>query len=166
MIIKSFEIFKFKIPLKFPLKIANIKLTFREGLILKITDENENTGIGEISPLPGLHHENLIDAKFQLDNFLKNLINKNFSINFVQPSHMLNIDLALIQLYPSVHFGVESALLSLQSRSQNIPYFQLFNKYKKKSVKINALLFGTNTQIIEKNSLVTLNNELNKLKLA
>ncbi len=60
MIIKDFELFQFQLPLRTPLKIANKEISNRDGLILKITDESNNIGVGEISPLPGLHKENIL----------------------------------------------------------------------------------------------------------
>ena len=42
MIIKSFELFKFQIPLKYPLKISKASIKNREGFILKLIDDKKN----------------------------------------------------------------------------------------------------------------------------
>jgi o-succinylbenzoate synthase len=149
MIIKSFEIFKFQIPLKFPLKIANKELTFRDGLILRISDESDNIGVGEISPLPGLHKENLSLTIDQIKKISSKILNSKIPKNIEQFKGGFESWLKIFKFYPSVQFGFESAVLSLLSMDQGKSAFEFFHS-SNNSIKINALLSGTLQQIIEK----------------
>ena len=150
MIIKSFEFYKFQIPLKFPLKIAKEELTFREGLILRVTDDKNNIGIGEISPLPGLHKENLLQTIKQLRSISSYLLNKEIPINLEQFNNGFDVWLKNFSLYPSLQFGIESAFLSLLAAQQRISVIDIFHSSLDKSVKINALLTGTPKLITKK----------------
>lgn len=144
MIIKSFEIYKFQIPLKYPLKIINQEITNREGLILRLIDENGFAGVGEISPLPGLHLENIEQCIEQIKSALPKLIGNKISEKFEEFDNQIN------NLYPSVQFGIESAICSLTAIKQGISIFDLIKLNSEESIKINALLTGTIDQIIKK----------------
>ncbi len=66
MTIETVSIQRFDLPLCKPLVIGTQTLTSRTGLMLELTDEYDRVGIGECSPLPGLHRENLDQADQQL----------------------------------------------------------------------------------------------------
>lgn len=79
----------------------------RRGVWIQIVDHNNNTGWGEIAPLPGWSSETLEDVIFQLKEVKKELFSRSWTKeNCLQ--QILQLD-----LFPSVAFGVESALLSL-----------------------------------------------------
>lgn len=75
---------------------------FREGLYVHLKDTDENTATGEVSPLPGRSLETLDEAHQNL-LALKN----NFMENDLKP----------LTLHPSVMFGMQMALYSLQQSS-------------------------------------------------
>jgi len=150
MIIKSFELFKFQIPLKYPLKIKNDQINYREGLILKIFDEKKIIGFGEISPLPGLHKETYKQTLVQIRKILPKLLNIEIPLNFISSDNDMDILLKKFELYPSVQFGLESAFISLHAGETNISIFDFFNASSNKSIEINALLSGSHDQILKK----------------
>ena len=57
------EIFRYDLPLVRPLRLKNLVLTRRSGLILKLADSESVFGYGEIAPLPGFSPEDLDTAQ-------------------------------------------------------------------------------------------------------
>ena len=143
---KDFKLYSYKIRLKRTLKLKSVSIDSREGLILKIFDDDGNCGFGEIAPLPGFSRENLDDAKsqtIQICNTLKT------SRSQLQPE---KINSALKDfpgdVYPSVSFGVASALLILSADRRNISLSELLNKNCSSSLQVNALLSGSKEEIL------------------
>ncbi len=95
----QWELYKYSLPLKNPVRLLDHELKQRKGLILRLYDKAGNFGEGEISPLPLMHTESLSQAEIQLKNFLS----KSFHNNpyFIK------------SLYPSVRFGFEMAWRTL-----------------------------------------------------
>jgi len=150
MIIKSFELYKFQIPLKFPLKIADEELTFREGLILKISDENSNHGFGEISPLPGFHKETLTQVTEQIKKYFSIILKAEFPQDIDLINNGIYSWFKDLDLYPTVQFGFEAALISLFAEQNQISTIEYLGGFINKHIEINALLSGSSKQIIEK----------------
>ena len=73
----SWELYKYSLPLKNPLRILGQKLRIRKGLILRLYDKAGNFGEGEISPLSLMHLESLSQAETQLKKFLAKSFQKN-----------------------------------------------------------------------------------------
>ena len=102
----------------------------RKGIILSFLSDGLE-GIGEVSPLPGLHSETLSDARKQLESIQK-VINNHLSLNKVidiTDILALNGSLTLsvaelvevcgissTALYPSVRAGIEMALISIAAQ--------------------------------------------------
>ena len=93
------ELYKYSLPLKNPLRILGRTLKLRKGLILSLYDQTRNFGEGEISPMPLMHLESLSLAETQLKKFLTK-------------SFQQNPDL-FKSLPPSVRFGFEMAWRTL-----------------------------------------------------
>lgn len=85
------RIYSYRLRFKAPLSIGNKTLTSREGLIIQVTGKDGAAGYGEVAPLPGYSHETLEQATHQL---------------------MHLVDLSPDDLYPSVAFGLDTALTS------------------------------------------------------
>lgn len=145
MKIKSISLHHFKIPLS--------SGKDREGSYIQLTDENRNRSWGEISPLPNFSKETLAQAIKQLKSKKESIYAIEWSKNSWMPQ------LKKLDLYPSVLFGLESALLSLidPTPSFNLPVSALlmgtFNEIQKKAqfmekegfisakLKVNSLSF-------------------------
>jgi 2-succinyl-5-enolpyruvyl-6-hydroxy-3-cyclohexene-1-carboxylate synthase len=112
-------------------------LSERHGIIVQVTAYNskseEITGIGEISPLTGLHRESLPEAEKQLNTIKAWLSNSELVPSF-EPKAILSLrgelhryldevaSLAQLgTLHPSVASGLEMALISLSSNAIGIP---------------------------------------------
>jgi O-succinylbenzoate synthase len=113
------RIYQYKLPFKSPLKLAKQTLHYREGLIIELRHQDNSVSFGEIAPFPMLHQETLAMAKSQLIKICEQSIT---DINFQT-------------LYPSVRFGIESALFDFKSY-----------KNMNKLIKVNGLLVGDSTR--------------------
>jgi O-succinylbenzoate synthase len=76
MKLASLQVFRYSLPLNAPILVKNHRLSSRQGLILKFTDTVNNTGFGEIAPLPGFSRESLEEVQRevqQVSNFFNDL---------------------------------------------------------------------------------------------
>jgi len=87
----------------------------REGIYIHLQDTSGRKSVGEVSPLPGRSLESLEVALLELNRFKNNFLEKN---------------LTPFALHPSVMFGLEMALRSLQNDSPIIspPVTKLYMK--------------------------------------
>ena len=111
----------------------------RLGLVIQITSKDGlHTGIGEVSPLNGLHNESFEDAGYQVEEIADKL-SQVHSETFppFDPTKILSLDGYLesyIQLFtsllevetllPSVRSGLEMSLISLSSSKLRTPIHQ------------------------------------------
>ena len=96
MKITGFDIFTFNLPFTQPFVVKGRPISKREGLIIRLTTEDVSVGFGEISPLPGFSKESFKEARWQV------------------------VDLRLKStLFPSVQFGLETAVLNLLAAQRN-----------------------------------------------
>jgi 2-succinyl-5-enolpyruvyl-6-hydroxy-3-cyclohexene-1-carboxylate synthase len=121
---------------------ASVDLKKREGIIIQITGSNGLVcGIGEISPLIGLHDESLVEAQRQvqlIQGILQNARSLNFPYFDAETILSLNgslhcfiseltraagIDIVL----SSVRSGLEMALISLAAQQVRLPIHQALN---------------------------------------
>lgn len=104
--------------------------TERKSWIIELTD-GERTGIGECAPLPGLSCDDIPEY----EKTLRALCDK-----FEQEGE---IDYNLMRPYPSMLFGLETAVLSLL-RSEGVKEWSLFNKAftrGERGIPINGLVW-------------------------
>lgn len=83
-------------------KFATIELS-RKRILLLLKNQEGKEALGEISPFPSLNRETFEEALLQLRQFVPTLLGTNWT------KEKLHIP----TLYPSVSFGIESALLQL-----------------------------------------------------
>ncbi len=103
----------------------------RSGILINIIDEKGNSGWGEVAPLPKWSKETLEDSLQQLNRKQQEII----KINWTTRTCLKEIE--KLELFPSVLFGLESALLSiLTPLSEHI-------------VPTSALLMGSPQEILE-----------------
>lgn len=139
MKITDIKLFHYSLPLKSPVKLSKTTLEIREGLVIQITDDNELAGFGEIAPFPGFSREDLNQAETQV---LELLSQQSKSIDCRELENNLK------SFYPSVQFGIESALLDLRSRSRTVSVSQYLSRSPLKSISVNGLLTGTKDEIV------------------
>jgi O-succinylbenzoate synthase len=143
-------LYKFRIILNIPIQVSNKKLTYREGYILSLRDEKNNTGFGEIAPLPGLHKESLGDCLEQLTKLRSLYLNRLITVD-ADNTDSVNMDWLVQDSWaPSVLFGVESAMLNLIARRQNRLTCKLLSDTWQTNLSLNALLHGDRDNILRR----------------
>ena len=75
------ELYKYSLPLKNPLRMLGHTIKVRKGLILRLFDQEGSFGEGEISPMPLMHLESLSLEEAQLKKFLTKLFQQNPDAN-------------------------------------------------------------------------------------
>lgn len=137
------EIFQFSLPLKKSLQIGAHRISHRDGLVLRLRDDSGMAGLGEVAPLPGLHHESLDQALEQVQSLLREIESLPLMTesNWSAATKQLN-------LYPSVRFGFESALLELVSQATGLAVPELLFGCGVSAVPVNALLVGNKNEIL------------------
>lgn len=142
------KIYKFELPLARLLQLKNITLTKRSGLMICLTDDQGNSGYGEISPFPGLHKENVRDALLWLQKNRHHILQIQFPRECRKLSGVFEELLAPLSPPPSVRFGIEMAVLNLFSAGEKISLAHLLSQSPQKTVYINGLLAGTEKEIL------------------
>ncbi len=143
------KLFSFSLSLKKDILIGTNAITERAGIIIELTDENQNRGYGETSPFPFYSDESLKQAKEEL--FLVSESLSNLSVTSVDEIFDFTKE---SKLSGSVCFGIESALLDILSHALNKTTEQLLSENYLREIPINALLSGTKEQIIERAALL------------
>ncbi|MCF6268755.1 MAG: o-succinylbenzoate synthase [Melioribacteraceae bacterium] len=109
MLIRDFKFSQFSLMLKEPLRNASFTIESRKGFIVKIVDENNFIGYGEVSPLPGFSAEPLDECEAALNRLYYSIISKSAR----NEEFDLITELHSISNLPSLLFGIEQAVISL-----------------------------------------------------
>ena len=109
MIIRDFKFSLFSLKFKKPIKNSSFTIKTRSGFIIKITDENNFIGYGEVSPLPGFSAETLDECEVVLNTLYYRIISKSAN----KEEFDLIEELHSISNLPSLLFGIEQAVISL-----------------------------------------------------
>lgn len=109
MIIHDFKYSPFTLKLKEPLRNSSFTIESRTGFIIKIIDENNYIGYGEVSPLPGFSSETLDECEIALNKLYYGIISKSAN---KEEFDLIN-ELHSISNLPSLLFGIEQAVISL-----------------------------------------------------
>ena len=118
-----------------PYQIPMTNGQIREGVVLHMTDTSGNSGWGEIAPLPRWSLETLEQALLQLSQYQSELLTIDWS-----PSTYAH-QLQQMNLFPSVLFGLEAALLSI------------LTPLPEHTVATSALLMGSPQEILHQANL-------------
>lgn len=150
MELPTIELFRYALPLREALTTQSPTNSqgnaLREGLLLVLHDAAGTVGIGEIAPLPGLHHESLEEAEAQTRSIIDRM--QGEEIFFDENEHIVRKTFAQ-EFFPSVQCGVEMAFLSFYARLRNIFPGQSFptERLVPSRVPLNALIAGKNDTI-------------------
>jgi O-succinylbenzoate synthase len=140
MKITMFDIFRYRLSLNRPLVLRGQTLTYREGFVIRLTDDNGTVGWGEIAPLPGFNSEspeNALAATEALAFAVK---------NDAVPNHLEELSGAFAdwighrKLPPSVQCGFESAVLNLIARQRGCTLARLISDTPLVNVPVNGLI--------------------------
>jgi O-succinylbenzoate synthase len=125
------------------------QLSYREGLLLELTDETGVSGWGETSPLPGFSRESLDEAGCQLRELASSLIGTTLPGDWSLSDGALSRGLDDHELAPSVRFGFELAAWNLYASSQGNTLPEVLSEKPDPSVFLNGLLTGPEERVLE-----------------
>jgi len=140
MKIEKFEVFKFELPLKESFLILNYDKSYREGFVVRITDDERNQSYGEISPLMGVHQETEEDILQKLSGLKKECEKKEFDLEKFDSQNLFADFSFLWMQSPVVSLGCEQALLHLLSLRRKVSISSLFSENPQHVVPLNGLL--------------------------
>ncbi|HSW40114.1 MAG TPA: o-succinylbenzoate synthase [Acidobacteriota bacterium] len=99
------RLFEYSLPLRAPLPVGQYRLKTREGLLAALRNEMGEVGWGDIAPLPGFSREDISQAVRASADLLAGIMSTDAS----------GLAGLARQSPPSVAFGIESALISLNA---------------------------------------------------
>lgn len=162
--LKSARLYKFSVPFKHPLDLKHTTLYQRDGLILVLTDTSGHVGLGEISPLPGFSRETMETAIYKTTMLVDRMINFG---ELTAHQHARRYTSWENRTAPSVvHFGVETALLSLLANARKISLGAMLYGSSTNKIPINGLIRSSISDWVpEANSLVNEGYQTLKIKV-
>jgi len=146
--ITEFEIFRYDLPLSASVQINDIQVKNRSGLLIRICDEQNIFGVGEIAPLPGLHKENLEDALKNLNEIASFLPNSEVPLQLEKLENGFENWIGRRKIMPSVRFGLEMAVLNLLAESTSQSLGRVLSENCQEEIEINGLVIGEKNEII------------------
>src|SRR5262249_43525064 len=111
-------------------------------LILKITNDKDQSGLGEIAPLAGLNRETLVAAQEQLIQLRSKVLTTQIPAGLEHCNGQMEQWLGAHHLSPCVRFGVEMAILSLVLINRRMTWADLFGGSRHERIYLNGLLDG------------------------
>lgn len=134
----------YSLNLKKPFTTSKGNIVHRSGFIIKLTDENGNTGTGDCSPFPDFGSESLESAQNKLVE-LKSILLSDLDIENIKDS------LNNLTPFPTLKAGLEQALLELLAKYNNQSLMELFELNSSKEISVNGVIgFLSLSESIEK----------------
>ena len=134
MKIDSIYIEPFKTTFLEPFQAANKKYNFRKGWYLKIQSE-KIIGIGEISPLQNYSPDYKLPVEKKINELIKNIKLNNNNIDKVK-----KLIKNSLKDFPSIQFGIETAIYDLLSKKNNLPLSKYWNLKSTNKLNYNSII--------------------------
>jgi len=164
MKLTELNIYRYHLRLNRPLTSVGKTQTHRDGLIIRAVSDTGSCGYGETAPLPGLSNESIHEAAEQMQTLRKAIFMSPVPDKLEELSGGFAQWLGHIELFPSVRFGFESAVLNMIAHSRNIPLDSLLCSNPHRTVPINGLLAGDMDEVA-KTAAIMVERGLCSLKL-
>lgn len=132
----SFKYLKYRLPFATPLKTSNQTFEFREGYILKYSEQNFSC-YGEAAPLPGFSKESLDEIEKSLDE-IRNEITR--VLHYEQPVESLQDIYKKYQLPAALQFGLDTVAYQIEAERLDLNLHQYLFDDAKTEVPVNALI--------------------------
>ena len=107
MIIDSVNIYRYRLRLTSPTAWDRRARVQRDGLLVRMSS-GDDSGWGDIAPLPGFSTESLTEAQAQAETLASEILK----------SPLRTLDLNAVEIPPSVRFGFELALCNLNTATR------------------------------------------------
>ena len=158
MILKEISFYRYNLPLVHPLNMKGYLHYERQGLIIELSDENNNKGYGDAAPFSGLHQETINDIIQEGAEIAAQLYKIGVDSFSVKMDQIIS---------PSLQFAFEWALLDLMARHRNMSPAFFLNQNSRPDIMINALLSGSEKEMLDyANNIKMQNPQVVKLKVA
>jgi len=149
----SYTIQEYSLQFKVPAKTSRNVFTSRTIFLITLKDESTGkTGIGEASPLSLLSLDDVPNYQHVLDEQLQ-----AFCLHG-------SLDQMSLFDYPSIRFGIETALLDLKADSQGRIYKTPFTQGKK-NIPINGLVWMNDAEKMYEEAITKINAGFNVIKI-
>jgi O-succinylbenzoate synthase len=136
--VAGFELYRYRVPLKAPLRLKDATLRYRGGVLIRLLGESGVEGWGEASPLPGFSRESLEGVTEQLRELAGSVPGREVGESMAEPFG----EPGLSCLAPSARFGVELAVWNLRASAGGVPLPALISPRHRRVVPLNGLLMG------------------------
>ncbi|MGI8909162.1 MAG: o-succinylbenzoate synthase [Rubrobacteraceae bacterium] len=143
MKLAGFRLYRYNLPFTKPLTLKGMTLRSREGLLLRLTGDDNSEGWGEAAPLPGFSYETLDEATDQLLEVSEAMSGTGRSPSGNTPA-ILRPTIA-----PSARFAVELAVWDLRSARRGVSMPELLHPGAGNLLQISGLLSGAREKVIE-----------------
>jgi O-succinylbenzoate synthase len=147
--LRSSALYCYRLPFSQPLTLKGVTLHHREGLLLRLTGDDESEGWGERAPLPGFSRENPDEAATQLRRLVDSMTGREATDDWVDPDGDFSRVLDRIDLAPSVRFGFELAVWNLYASCSGRELPELVTPYPRRAVPVNGLLSGPPEEVLD-----------------
>ncbi len=137
-------IFRYRLPLAAPLRLAGQVIHERAGVLVRIDSDSGVSGWGDAAPLPGFSRESVEEAETELTAWAGWLWGAMFDPGGDDLESCLGGGLAAAS--PSVRFALETALASLSRRMGDGTAAEL--ACFEGAVPVNGLLAGSREQVL------------------
>ncbi len=144
MKIATTRVYSYRLALTRPLVLKGRPYDYREGLIVEISDEAGNCGMGEVAPLPAFSPESFDEATKAVKTLLPRLVGRDL------PASAQTISEAADSLPASARFGMEAAVLHLTALQRGVPVCRLLSHRPHPRVPVQGLLTGGAAEVLEK----------------
>lgn len=148
MPVTRFELFRYAVPLRAPLRLGGTVLPARAGLLLRLEDAAGAVGWGEAAPLPGFSQETLEEASAALSALKACFQEIPLPEAPLDPEGALAAWLDARSLPASARFAVESACWHLAAGRRGLAMPAVFASEPRKIIRLNGLLVGTTEEIL------------------
>ena len=146
----NWELFRYSLPLKKPLRILGYEFRERKGLILRFyrrSSENSSTNIfgeGEIVTLPGIHTESFNLAEKQIRDYLSSGNEINYKSNNLFPSVNFGLDMAMRTLFYNLKKSTHNKNIEIKDEIDTTFQTAGINCFK---IPVNGLLIGSGSML-------------------
>ena len=138
MRIEAVRLYRYSLPLVRPIAFGSEALSTRDGVILSVTDDAGQSGLGECAPLPGYSSESLVASMIALRALADRVQDKRLSSD--KALEQAQEVAAGLDVPSSAMFALESALLMLSARHPGKTVASLLSSRHSDTVEINALI--------------------------
>ncbi|MBC8312350.1 MAG: o-succinylbenzoate synthase [Candidatus Marinimicrobia bacterium] len=135
MKITNVSIIPFQQKFKHPLKTANQVISHCDGFIIKIESGNF-VGYGESSQLPGFSIESLKEVSYALESYRLALVD----LGETSVDELCSFISIHCDGYPSVEFGLETAIFDLASQIDGKSFSQYLNPNASQTITSNGIV--------------------------